>query len=276
MYFCARHAYMHVPCQHCAQTLLDFNGGASCVQVYVNQHDFFINRVRETKTSNDSALYVLIFARLQLILIIDTDPCSWDALPNPDNPPPKIEKGLMDLFVEIRSTVGQEAQIVQAVFPNPPFVMQVFLQRVFAQSVSALLYIITRRLTPLIQIQEYMEQLLNRGAAISDLAYLRVLQLIHTQTSLLVEDLKGYELPSITPRSPLDVAEFRRTLSGNPSSTGPATTTAIGTMLETAMEELFVQQTEGQRYLERESASLGQLYSNLLTNFTRYHVRTGA
>lgn len=33
--------------QHCAQTLLDFNGGASCVQVYVNQHDFFINRVRE-------------------------------------------------------------------------------------------------------------------------------------------------------------------------------------------------------------------------------------
>ena len=32
--------------QHCAQTLLEFNGGASCVQVYVNQHDFFINRVR--------------------------------------------------------------------------------------------------------------------------------------------------------------------------------------------------------------------------------------
>jgi hypothetical protein len=44
-------------------------------------------------------------------------------------------------------------------------------------------------------------------------------------------------------------------------------------MLETAMEELFVHQTEGQRYLERESASLGQLYSNLLSNFTRYHAR---
>ena len=28
-----------------------------------------------------------------------------------------------------------EAQIVRAVFPNPPIVMQVFLQRVFAQSV---------------------------------------------------------------------------------------------------------------------------------------------
>jgi hypothetical protein len=48
----------------------------------------------------------------------------------------------MDLFVEIRSTVGQEAQIVQAVFPNPPFVMQVFLQRVFAQSASDLPFIL--------------------------------------------------------------------------------------------------------------------------------------
>jgi len=32
-------------------------------------------------------------------------------------------------------TVGQEAQIVTAVFPNPSLVMQVFLQRVFAQVV---------------------------------------------------------------------------------------------------------------------------------------------
>jgi exocyst complex component 5 len=59
----------------------------------------------------------------------------WEAIPNPDVTPPKTESGLHDLLQEIRSTVDQEAQIVQAVFPNPPFVMQVFLQRVFAQSV---------------------------------------------------------------------------------------------------------------------------------------------
>lgn len=47
---------MHIP-QHCAQTLLDFNGGASCVQVYVNQHDFFINRVAESTSIGDQ-LYV--------------------------------------------------------------------------------------------------------------------------------------------------------------------------------------------------------------------------
>lgn len=60
----------------------------------------------------------------------------WDALPDPNEIPPKNETSLKDLLGEIRATVGQEAQIVQAVFPNPPFVMQVFLQRVFAQSVS--------------------------------------------------------------------------------------------------------------------------------------------
>ena len=43
----------------------------------------------------------------------------------------------MDKLVkEVRTTVSQEAQIVKAVFPNPSGVMQVFLQRVFAQVVS--------------------------------------------------------------------------------------------------------------------------------------------
>jgi Exocyst complex component Sec10 len=46
--------------QHCAQTVLDFNGGASCVQVYVNQHDFFINRVRKDMESDDTTLSVLL------------------------------------------------------------------------------------------------------------------------------------------------------------------------------------------------------------------------
>jgi Exocyst complex component Sec10 len=64
--------------------------------------------------------------------------CRWTSLPDPDANLPKTETGLQDLFSEIRSTVDQEAQIVKFVFPNPPFVMQVFLQRVFAQSVRLL------------------------------------------------------------------------------------------------------------------------------------------
>ncbi|EIN11132.1 hypothetical protein PUNSTDRAFT_64692, partial [Punctularia strigosozonata HHB-11173 SS5] len=220
---------------HVAQTLLEFNGGTSCVQVYVNQHDFFINRVAKgVDTNANSAL--------------------WNSLADPDASPPKSETALADLLSEIRSTMGQEAEIVRAVFPNPPFVMQVFLQRVFAQS-----------------IQQHMESLLNRGNAISDLAFLRILQLVHVQTSALVDDLKTYELSAIV-LAPRGTSEYRAATAAGVTgaSGGPQTMTA---MLETAMEELFVPYTEGYRYLERESKSLAELYGDRLSAFTRYHAR---
>lgn len=119
-----------------------------------------------------------------------------------------------------------------------------------------------------------MEQLLHRAASLSDLTYLRVLQLVHIQTSNLVEDLKTYELPHVSPRTPYEVTEFRQSLTGSTTiaSGASGTSAAVSTMLETAMEELFVPYIEGSRYLERESRSLGALYANLLTNFTRFHV----
>lgn len=114
-----------------------------------------------------------------------------------------------------------------------------------------------------------MEQLLHRAAAMSDLAYLRVLQLVHIQASSLVEDLKVYELPASGSRMPFESGELNRTLGS--ANTGPTASTTLTAMLETAMEELFVPYTEGQRYLERESQSLGTLYAGLLMDFTRYH-----
>ena len=107
-----------------------------------------------------------------------------------------------------------------------------------------------------------------------ELGFLRILQLVHQMTSILVEDLKAYELPSVIPRSPTDANEFDRTVKGLPASNASNTATAatISTMLETAMEELFVPYTEGQRYLEKESRSLGEMYAGYLAKFTRYHV----
>lgn len=46
----------------------------------------------------------------------------------------------------------------------------------------------------------------------------------------------------------------------------------MASMLESAMDELFVPYTEGQRYLEVEVRSLGELYSSYLSMFTKYHV----
>lgn len=116
-----------------------------------------------------------------------------------------------------------------------------------------------------------MEQLLHRASEISDLAYLRILQLVHFQTSALIEDLKAHELPHVTPRTPYELIEFRRALQGSAPLTG-TTNASISAILETAMEELFVPYTEGQRYMERENRSLATLYGSLLSGFTRYHV----
>ena len=107
--------------------------------------------------------------------------------------------------------------------------------------------------------------------------------MIHKETSTLVEDLKTYELPSTMPKSPIEgsssgvngSSDFKRSISGTSSAGGvPATATgaSISAMLESAMEELFVPYVEGQRYLEKESKSLSELYASFLTNFTRYHV----
>ena len=99
----------------------------------MNQHDFFISRVQARTVDNDDPMFVC--PRHCLYMRLRYSP-RWVTLLDADAPAPKSESGLSDLFAEIRTTVGQEAQIVQAVFPNPALVMQVFLQRVFAQSVA--------------------------------------------------------------------------------------------------------------------------------------------
>jgi exocyst complex component 5 len=121
-----------------------------------------------------------------------------------------------------------------------------------------------------------MEQLLHRGAAISDLGYLRILQLVHIQSSGLVEDLKAHEIPAAVSRTPYEASEFRRSMTGSaPAPLSLGTPAAISTMLESAMEVLFAPYTEGQRYLDRESKSLITLYTGLLSPFTKFHVCDG-
>ena len=162
------------------------------------------------------------------------------------------------LCKEIRITVSQEAQIVKAVFPDPSSVMKVFIQRVFAQ-VVCLTCVLGSSCQLLIfpQIQQHLETLVSRASAISTLAVLRILNLTHNMCSSLVDDLKTYDATLTEPSS-----------RGLALSSGP-----LATMLDRAMEEIFVPWLEGQRYLDSESKNLVELYAGLLSRFTRYHVR---
>ncbi|ORY27739.1 exocyst complex component Sec10-domain-containing protein [Naematelia encephala] len=218
---------------HCAKTLQDFNGGASCVQIYVNQHDFFISKDRMLEDAEKEAADGENGQAPRVDI--------WKTIGDPDAPPPTTEPGMEALFKEIRVTVSQEVQIVKAVFPNPSSVMEVFLRRVFAQV-----------------IQQQLETLVSRASAISTLAMLRILHLTHSLCSALVEDLKSYDLQLSAPMA--------STTKGSAPSAGP-----LAGMLDQAMEEMFVPWLEGTRYLETESKNLVELYAGLLSRFTRYH-----
>lgn len=79
------------------------------------------------------------FSQQQLISVCSPSDSNFD-LSNPDIPPPEVDTSLVKLYDEIRITVRKEAGIISAVFPQPATVMQVFLQRIFAQSVTITRY----------------------------------------------------------------------------------------------------------------------------------------
>jgi hypothetical protein len=117
--------------------------------MYVNQHDFFISQDRFLQKSDEVEGYQLddqepssetgsdlwVDWLLDCVLNLKSSYHRWRSMNDPDKPAPDREPGLDALFDEIRVTVSQEAQIIQAVFPDKEEVMKVFLQRVFAQVV---------------------------------------------------------------------------------------------------------------------------------------------
>ncbi|KAG0169430.1 Exocyst complex component 5 [Apophysomyces sp. BC1034] len=207
---------------HCAKVLFEFNGGASCVQIYVNQHEFFmsnmkIEEMKELRSSEDN----------------------YD-LSDPNVLPPEVDTSLVKLYDDIRITVRREAEIISNVFPQPATVMQVFLQRIFAQS-----------------IQNHIELLLSRTEEHSHLAYLRTLASTHAETKRLVENLKFYCDKQVSLKNSSDVSGLVSTIS--PDET-----------LDRCMDDLFVPYTEGERYLTREESALKELFGRIIAEFLSY------
>lgn len=143
-----------------AMALKDFNDGASVMALFVNQHQFFIDRdqlVVAEETTDDGDI--------------------WDRIADPDTEPPGIDAGLQSLIDEVRLVVQEESFIIKQAFPYPEEVLARFLQRVFQQS-----------------IQQRLEVVLAKAEAISTLAFLRALQASRAYISTLVDDLKAHGL----------------------------------------------------------------------------------
>ncbi|AEO54155.1 hypothetical protein MYCTH_2296379 [Thermothelomyces thermophilus ATCC 42464] len=143
----------------CARVLYDFNGGASVIAAFVNQHQFFIDRD-------------------QLITDeVTMDGETWDQLADPDSEPPGVEPSLQSLVDEVRIVMQEESFIIKRAFPYYETVLIKFIQRVFQQS-----------------IQQRLEMVLDKATTISSLAFLRSLHSSRAYISALVEDLKTHGL----------------------------------------------------------------------------------
>ncbi|KAJ9669288.1 Exocyst complex component 5 [Coniosporium apollinis] len=145
--------------RECAIALRGFNDGASVMAVFVNQHQFFIDK---------SQLIVEEVAE---------DGETWDRLADPDTEPPGVEPSLQNLVDEVKLVVQQESFFIKRAFPYYDEVLQRFLQRIFQQS-----------------IQQRLEMVLDKANSISSLAFLRSLQAARSYIGALVDDLKSHGL----------------------------------------------------------------------------------
>jgi hypothetical protein len=83
---------------------------------------------------------VFVKKKIRLTKLIHYLKYSNSDLSNPNLLPPEVDTSLVKLYDDIRITVRREAGIISSVFPQPATVMQVLLQRIFAQSVRYHLY----------------------------------------------------------------------------------------------------------------------------------------
>ncbi|KAL2756778.1 hypothetical protein ACRALDRAFT_2103110 [Sodiomyces alcalophilus JCM 7366] len=145
--------------RECAKVLQDFNGGASVIAIFVNQHQFFIDR---DQLIHDE---------------VTTDNEVWEQLADPDSDPPGVEPSLQSLVDEVRIVMQEESFIIKRAFPYYETVLIKFIQRVFQQS-----------------IQQRLELVLEKADTVSSLAFLRSLHSSRAYISALVEDLKSHGL----------------------------------------------------------------------------------
>lgn len=143
----------------CALVLQDFNGGASVMATFVNQHQFFIERSQLVTEE------------------VGGDQETWMRLSDPDAELPGIEPGLQSLIDEVKVVVQEESSIIKRAFPFYEQVLGKFIQRIFQQS-----------------IQQRLETVLEKANSESSLAFLRSLQAARSYINALVDDLKAHGL----------------------------------------------------------------------------------
>lgn len=196
-----------------ADILTDFNGGTNVIMAFVNQHDFFIAQDKIMAAASEP------------------DEATLSRLSDPDETNPGFDVVTEELVEEVVTVVKTETEIIRRVFKEPTTVLQVFLQRVFAQ-----------------RIQQRIELFLSSAEATSTLAYVRSLHSGYNIVSSLVKSLKDFF-----------------------SAEGLDKNDTLAALLDQNFADIFIPHIDKQRYFESEKKSLQELISSTLWRFAEYH-----
>ncbi|KAI8865427.1 Sec10-domain-containing protein, partial [Ramicandelaber brevisporus] len=184
-----------------ARALWEFNGGASCIKAYIEQHEFF----RSSRHSGEALAAAAQASYAEMAGVEDMFA-----------PPPPHDSQLVQLCSEIAKTVQKEWRLILSVFPEPLSVAQALVGRVFEQ---------TLRL--------YIEALV--GAARtrqSRVAELRVVASAHSVVRKTVASLKKFDADIVQPSisdGPSPAATFARVLRAQTGAAkGTSTTSGSG------------------------------------------------
>jgi len=129
-----------------AKSLMNFNSGNSCIQMYINQNKLFL---------------------------ITANPNDFNCKDTDDNIK-AVNPELTRLYDEIRKSCNEEWEKISKIFPNASYVMKMFVQRIFVQS-----------------IQMFIEGILKAAEAVSIKLYLRNLYSSYMASKKLIEEIRN-------------------------------------------------------------------------------------
>lgn len=216
--------------QEIALILNHFNGGVNVIQSFINQHAYFIN-TDEIGLDDQMKL----------------DEQYQKKLTDQSNHMVVYEQSILTLLNDIESVIKNESKIVKGVFEErASYVMQLFIQRVFAQ-----------------KIEPRIEVLLNNSLTLSNLAYVRSLHGLYSIVGQFVKDLTEFfqmlELDQ-------DVAE------GKVVAGSFETGSSIITVLEQCYSDLFSRYLyDRSRYFDIERRNLETILVEMGSKFTHIH-----
>lgn len=196
-----------------ANILTDFNGGVAVIKNFVNQHNFFLN-----DTDEDD----------QLSEKIEKDGI-WEKLSDPLNHQLLTDLFTLEIFKEIEDVIQNETVVIVEVFREPVSVLQVFVQRIFAQ-----------------QIQTKIEQLLKNSYATSTLAYLRTLNALYITTGNLTKNLKNFFQASLKGDSRLE---------------------ELNIILDQSFSDLFTSHLVDTKYFDLEKKTLESIFYTVTSKY---------